>query len=171
LFTAGVSHYPVLAPRWSPLRRVPISSPLGPDDRLELDDLQKHLGRWILMKDAPEHGRLRKSMNSGFSPAVIEKLKPRVASVVEELLRQLELVAEPDLSRDLAYPLPVRVISRLLGVPDSLHAECVALSNDFATWFGDPLRTAVAARTAQAAVRRLVTLFETIVRERDGKKE
>jgi len=150
---------------------VPNFFPVGADDRLELDDLYKHLGRWILMKDAPEHGRLRKSMNSGFSPAVIEKLKPHVVSVVEELLRQLELVAEPDLIRDLAYPLPVRVISRLLGVPDSLHAECVALSNDFASWFGDPMRTTAAARTAQAAVRRLVALFETIVRERNGKKE
>ena len=158
-------------PRLSSARRVPNFFPAGTDDRRELDDLFRHLGRWILMKDAPEHGRLRKSMNSGFSPAVIEKLKPRVVSVVEELLRQLELVAEPDLVRDLAYPLPVRVISRLLGVPDSLHPECVALSNDFATWFGDPLRTVAAARAAQAAVRRLVALFETIVRERTGKNE
>jgi cytochrome P450 len=65
----------------------------------------------------------------------------------------------------------VRVISRLLGVPDSLHPECVSLSNEFATWFGNPLRTVASARAAQAAVRRLVALFETIVRERTGKNE
>src|SRR5262249_60797813 len=129
-----------------------------------------HRCAWTLMKYPPEHGRLRKSMNSGFSPAVIEKLKPRVVSVVEELLRQLEFVAEPDLIRDLAHPLPVRVISRLLGVPDSLHAECVALSNDFASWFGDPLRTTVAARRAQAAVRRLGGLFGTVGREGNGRE-
>jgi cytochrome P450 len=172
----GVFHYEACAelgrdPRLSCARRVPNFFPAGADERLELDDLFRHLGRWILMKDAPEHGRLRKSMNCGFSPAVIEKLKPRVVGVVEELLLQLELAAEPDLVRDLAYPLPVRVISRLLGVPDSLHPECVALSNDFAAWFGNPLRTVDAARAAQAAVRRLVALFETIVRERTGKNE
>ena len=158
-------------PRLSSARRVPNFFPVRSDERLELDDLFQHLGRWILMKDAPEHSRLRKFMNSGFSPTAIEKLKPRVASVVHELLGQLELVAEPDLIRDLAYPLPVRVISRLLGVPDSLHAECMSLSNDFATWFGDPLRTTAAGRTAQAAVRQLVALFETIIRERTGRNE
>jgi cytochrome P450 len=158
-------------PRLSSARRVPNFFPVGADDRLELDDLFRHLGRWIMMKDDPEHSSLRKSMNSGFSPAAIEKLKPCIASVVDELLRQLELVAEPDLIRDLAYPLPVRVISRLLRVPDTLHAECVALSNDFATWFGDPLRTPAAARTAQTAVRQLVALFETIIRERMDRDE
>jgi cytochrome P450 len=172
----GVFHYEACSElgrdaRLSSARRVPNFFPVGEDERLELDDLFKHLGRWILMKDAPEHGRLRKSLNSGFAPAVIEKLKPRVVGVVDELLRDLECVREADLIRDLAYPLPVRVISRLLGVPDSLRAECVALSNEFATWFGNPMRTMAAARTAQAAVRRLVALFETIVRERMGKSE
>ena len=158
-------------PRLSSARRVPNFFPGAAEDRLELDSLFQHLGRWLLMKDAPEHGRLRKFMNAGFSPSAIERLKPRVVSVVDELLRDLELVAEPDLIRDLAYPLPVRVISRLLGVPDSLHGKCIALSNDFATWFGDPTRTVAAARTAQIAVRQLVALFETIVRERAGKNE
>jgi cytochrome P450 len=158
-------------PRLSSARRVQNFFPAATEDRLELDDLFQHLGRWLLMKDAPEHGRLRKFMNTGFSPSATERLKPRVVSIVDEVLRDLELVAEPDLIRDLAYPLPVRVISRLLGVPESLHGKCIALSNDFATWFGDPTRTVAAARTAQIAVRQLVALFETIVLERAGKNE
>jgi cytochrome P450 len=158
-------------PRLSSARRVPNFFPVAAEDRLEFDDLFQHLGRWLLMKDAPEHSRLRKAMNAGFSPSAIERLKPRIAAVVDELLRDLELVAEPDLIRDLAYPLPVRVISRLLGVPDLVHARCIALSTDFATWFGDPTRTAAAARTAQTAVRQLAALFEVIIRERTGRNE
>ena len=167
----AVFHYAACAelgrnPHLSAARRVPYLFPAAPEERVKLEDLFQHLSRWILMKDPPEHSRLRKSMNPGFSPSAIEKLRPRVFSVVDDLLRELESVAEPDLIRDLAYPLPVRVISGLLGVPDSLHASCVSLSNDFSTWFGNPMRTAASARTAQAAVRELVAIFETIIRER-----
>jgi cytochrome P450 len=145
---------------------MPYFFPVAAEERLELEDLFHHLSRWILMKDPPEHSRLRRSMNTGFSPSAIERLKPRVVSVVDDLLQDLESVEEPDLIRDLAYPLPVRVISRLLGVPDSLHATCISLSNDFANWFGDPMRTAASGRVAQAAVHELVTIFETLIRER-----
>jgi cytochrome P450 len=150
---------------------VPYFFPAAAEERVELEDLFQHLSRWILMKDPPEHSRLRKSMNPGFSPSAIERLRPRVSSAVDDLLRELESVAEPDLIRDLAYPLPVRVISRLLGVPESLHARCVSLSNDFSTWLGNPMRTAASARTAQAAVRELVAIFETVIRERVSSHE
>jgi cytochrome P450 len=172
----AVFHYAACAelghdPHLSAARRVPYFFPAAAEERVELEDLFQHLSRWILMKDPPEHSRLRKSMNTGFSPSAIERLRPRVFSVVDDLLRGLECMAEPDLIRDLAYPLPVRVISRILGVPDSLHARCVSLSNDFSTWLGDPMRTAASARTAQAAVRELVAIFETIIRERASSHE
>ena len=157
--------------RLSAARRVPYFFPAAAQERVELEDLFQHLSRWILMKDPPEHTRLRKSMNTGFSPSAIERLRPRVLGVVDDLLRELESVSEPDLIRDLAYPLPVRVISRVLGVPDSLHARCVSLSSDVSTWLFDPLRTAGAARAAQAAVRELVAMFETVIRERGSNQE
>ena len=172
----AVFHYAACAElgrdtRLSAAARLPNFFPAAAEERLELEDLFRHMSRSILMKDPPEHSRLRKSMNTGFSPSAIERLKPRVFSVVDELLRELESVSEPDLIRDLAYPLPVRVISRLLGVPDSLHARCVSLSNDFATWLFDPLRTAAAGRAAQVAMRELAAMFETIIRERVSSHE
>ena len=172
----AVFHYAACAElgrdtRLSAAARLPNFFPAAAEERLELEDLFRHMSRSILMKDPPEHSRLRKSMNTGFSPSAIERLKPRVFSVVAELLRELESVSEPDLIRDLAYPLPVRVISRLLGVPDSLHARCVSLSNDFATWLFDPLRTAAAGRAAQVAMRELAAMFETFIRERVSSHE
>ena len=172
----AVFHYAACAElgrdtRLSAAARLPNFFPAAAEERLELEDLFRHMSRSILMKDPPEHSRLRKSMNTGFSPSAIERLKPRIFSVVDDLLRELESVSEPDLIRDLAYPLPVRVISRLLGVPDSLHARCVSLSNDFATWLFDPLRTAAAGRAAQVAMRELVAMFESIIRERVSSHE
>ena len=36
------------------------------------------MGMWMIFMDAPEHTRLRKLMNQGFSPAVVEALRPQI---------------------------------------------------------------------------------------------
>jgi cytochrome P450 len=46
---------------------VPYLFPAAAEERVELEDLFQHLSRWILMKDPPEHSRLRNAMNPGFS--------------------------------------------------------------------------------------------------------
>jgi len=73
-----------------------------------------------------------------------------------------------DLIKDFAYPLPVRVICELLGVPAELHDRCVVLSNDIAVWMGDFRRPPESARVAQRAVLELESYFVGTVRERRG---
>jgi hypothetical protein len=48
----------------------------------------------MLFIDAPEHTRLRKLMNRGFSPAGVESLRPRVEVIVDSMLEPL-LQGEP----------------------------------------------------------------------------
>ena len=64
-----------------------------------------------------------------------------------------------DLIKDFAYPLPVRVICELLGLPEELHDRCVVLSNEIALWMGDIRRPADRARLAQRAIRELEGYF------------
>ena len=134
----------------------------------EFDDLGAHLNRWLLLLDAPAHTRLRKLMNKGFAPLTIERLRPRIEEIVQRLVQRMESSADPDVVRDVAYPLPVYVISDLLGLPASLHERCITLTNDIAVWFGNPWRTAESARRAQQATRELTGYFDTIIREHDG---
>ena len=153
-------------PRLSSASRLPAFFPLESAERLELADLREHLGQWLLLQDAPVHPRRRKLMNAGFTPAVMERLRPRIDAIVRRLLEALEVAAEPDLIRDLAYPLPVLVISALLGVPEALQQRCVVLSNDIAAWMGDPLRTIASGRRAQAAALELVEVFRASIAAR-----
>src|SRR6201994_4423909 len=77
----------------------------------------------FLSMDPPDHTRLRKLVSKAFTPRTIARLEPRIQAVTDELLSaaaerhpgQLELVSE------LAYPLPVRIICELLGVPADDH--------------------------------------------------
>jgi cytochrome P450 len=156
------------------LRNAPLSSsmrvasffPAAEYQRGDYQDLHDHLKSWLLMTDAPEHTRLRKLMNPGFTPVASEKLRPQVEDIVGQLLADIEKVPDPDLLRDLAYPLPARVICRLLGVSESLQARCVVLSDQVATWFGHPLRTVEGTARAQEAARELVEIFRVTIAER-----
>jgi cytochrome P450 len=143
----------------------------GPDALDEFDDLVRHMQRWLLLKDAPIHTELRKRMNRGFSPAVIEKLGHKVEFIVEGLLDGMHGRDSVDLIKDYAYPLPVRVICELLGLHPELHARCVVLSNDIAVWFGDIRRPPESARLAQQAIRELEGFFAAAIRERRGRHE
>jgi cytochrome P450 len=71
--------------------------------------------RSFLTFDPPEHTRLRRLVSKAFTARFVERLRPRIEDLVQELLNAAE--GDVDLISTLAYPLPVAVISELLGVP------------------------------------------------------
>ncbi|BBZ78207.1 cytochrome P450 [Mycolicibacterium anyangense] len=71
----------------------------------------------FLFLDPPDHTRLRRLVSKAFSPKVVKSLEPDVATMVGGLLEKVSAKGEFDVIEDLAYPLPVAVICRLLGVP------------------------------------------------------
>ncbi len=73
----------------------------------------------MLFLDPPDHDRLRRLANKAFTPRAVERLVPRVHEVVTELLDRAEEMGSFDVVADLAYPLPVTVISEMLGVPEA----------------------------------------------------
>jgi cytochrome P450 len=73
----------------------------------------------MLFLDPPDHDRLRRLANKAFTPRAVERLVPRIQDVVAELLDRAAELGEFDIVADLAYPLPVTVISEMLGVPEA----------------------------------------------------
>ncbi|MFI9507950.1 cytochrome P450 [Nocardia sp. NPDC052566] len=77
-----------------------------------------------------EHRRLRKLVAPAFTHRRTEAMRPMIEAITENLLT--ELAAAPgdtvDLREGYAYPLPIQVISELMGVPESLNPglrQCV----------------------------------------------
>ena len=77
------------------------------------------LGLSMLFRDPPDHTRLRGLVSRAFTPRVVETLRPHVQAIVDRLLAGAAGAGRMDVIADLAYPLPVTVISELLGVPVS----------------------------------------------------
>jgi cytochrome P450 len=73
--------------------------------------------RPFLFRDPPDHTRLRGLVSKAFTPKVVESLRRRTQEVVDELLDAAIEEGQVDLLDAFAYPLPVRVICDLLGVP------------------------------------------------------
>ncbi len=71
----------------------------------------------FLFLDPPDHTRLRKLAQQAFAPRVVRALEPEIAATVDGLLDAMADAGSADLISGLAYPLPVAVICRLLGVP------------------------------------------------------
>jgi len=77
----------------------------------------------FLFLDPPDHTRLRKLVSKAFVPKVVRSLEPDITALVDSLLDGVEERGQFEVVHDLAYPLPVAVICRLLGVPVEDEAQ------------------------------------------------
>jgi cytochrome P450 len=73
----------------------------------------------FLFLDPPDHTRLRKLAQQAFAPKVVRALEPDIEHMVDALLDEVAEAGTFDGVVDLAHPLPVAVICRMLGVPIS----------------------------------------------------
>lgn len=71
----------------------------------------------FLFLDPPDHTRLRKLVSKAFAPKVVSALRPEIETLVGGLLDRIAERGRFEVVEDFAYPLPVAVICRLLGVP------------------------------------------------------
>ncbi|WP_433336494.1 cytochrome P450 [Spirillospora sp. CA-294931] len=73
--------------------------------------------RPFILLDPPEHTRLRSLVNKAFTPRTVSRLAGRIQELTDEMLDRVIDAGEVDFMDAVAYPLPVTVISELLGVP------------------------------------------------------
>ncbi len=84
----------------------------------------------MLFRDPPDHTRLRGLVTKAFTSKRIEDMRPTMQAIVDELIDAALERGQVDLVADLAYPLPVRVICGMLGVPEEDHGRFHVWSKD-----------------------------------------
>ena len=77
----------------------------------------------VLTSDPPIHTRLRRLVSRAFTPKRIKDLEPRIKEITNMLLDRAEAKGELEVIDDLAGPLPVMVISEMLGVAAADHEK------------------------------------------------
>lgn len=126
---------------------------------------ERDLSNVMLFIDPPRHTRLRALVNKAFTPRVVERLRTRIDSIVDELLDDVEGSGGMDAISGLAYPLPVRVICEMLGVPSEDQAEIRTWSRKLAPIL-DPIVTAEAQAGIEEAGSYLQPYWDRLIEER-----
>jgi cytochrome P450 len=93
----------------------------------------------MLSQDDPHHARLKKLVQSAFTPKRVEQLVANTSTISEGLLDSIGARGTFDLIEDYALPLPVIVISELLGVPKNdrvrfAHWSRILIRNSTVPW-------------------------------------
>jgi cytochrome P450 len=111
------------------------------------------LSEHMLNDDPPDHTRLRKLVTKAFTSRAVSRLRPQIEHIVDELLAGID--GETELIESFAFPLPIAVISELLGVPHEDRSRIRAWSRIFVSGVtGEPL--AAAAREQEQLLRDLI---------------
>ncbi|NMG07495.1 cytochrome P450 [Brasilonema sp. UFV-L1] len=85
----------------------------------------------LFYMNPPDHSRLRSLVVKAFSPTVVERMRPRIQEIVNDLLGPIHNKGTMDIIADLAGPLPVTVISKMLGIPNEAQDQLHQWSNVF----------------------------------------
>jgi len=133
--------------------------------QLGYEDLVSLMTRVILFADPPDHTRLRRLVSKAFTPRAIEEMRPRIAAIVDDILDDADARGEIELVDDLAFKLPVTVISEMLGVPMDDHEQLRAWTS-LAVAALDPTDNPQALLPAADALREMRTYFDDLVEVR-----
>ena len=102
---------------------------LPPEQRADMPGLPGSGGHMMILKDPPEHDRLRRLVVKAFTVRRVQALRPRVVEIATALLDGLDPASTVDLVASFAVPLPMAVICELLGVPLADRADFGRWSN------------------------------------------
>ena len=71
----------------------------------------------MLFSDPPDHRRLRGLVQKAFTPKLVADMRSHIQSIADDLLDNLPSQEKMNLIDEFAFPLPIIVISEILGVP------------------------------------------------------
>ncbi len=143
-----------------------LTDPRFTADRTAEVDEGYTIAKSMLVSDPPDHTRLRALVQKAFTPRMVEQLRPRIGSIVRELIDRIATRGGPfDIITDLAYPLPVVVIAELLGVPAEDRETFRDWSADLAASL-DPLVSQEVGQRATLAREGLHAYLRGIIAER-----
>ena len=120
---------------------------------LSLDDMASL--RVLIASDPPDHTRMRKLANKGFTTRDVQRLEPRIREICRGMVDELLAAAaegRADLVKQLATPLPVVVIAEMLGIPAERR-------DDFKRWSDDTVGALSASLRVEHAATSMAEMF------------
>ncbi len=117
----------------------------------------------IIGMDPPDHTKMRNLVNRAFTPRMVAALEPRLREITKGLLDEIAPTGRLDLIADLAIPVPVIIISEILGIDPERR-------DDFKRWSDAFVFSGVASIDGRAGIetarREFDDYFSKVIDER-----
>lgn len=153
-------------------RRFGRQNPAGIPDSRGTDRDRTHLRAFdaieansMLELEPPVHTRLRTLVNRAFVSRQVERLRPRVEALANELVDHFEPAGKADLLPAFAAPLPITIIAEMLGVPVEMGPQLLDWSHDMVAMYMHG-RTRETEEKANASSRAFSDFLRSYVAER-----
>jgi len=123
-------------------RRLGRQNPAGIPDSRDIGSDRAHLASFdgveansMLELEPPVHTRLRTLVNRAFVSRQVERLRPRVEVLANDLIDRFPAGESFDLLPAYAAPLPITIIAEMLGVPVEMGPQLLDWSHDMVAMY------------------------------------
>jgi cytochrome P450 PksS len=148
---------------------------LGSLDVKEIQNFLALASHWMGEKDPPEHTRLRKLANQGFTTRAIESWRSIIENTTDRLLDRVQNHGGMDVVSDFSVPLPGFILPEIMGVPETDRANLLEWARDitqiFGTSGGSTIDIEELARKADKAAAQVSALITQLVEQRRRQPE
>lgn len=140
------------------------STTMVTEDWAELRPLFATISNLMFYTDPPKHSQIRSLVNNALSARMVKTWQEHIQSIVDELLDRIQAQGQMDVIKDLAFPLPSRVIADMLGIPSGDRPQFKRWSDDLADFLGNPPALVQCQQLARS-LREFTEYFRGIVAE------
>jgi cytochrome P450 len=143
---------------------------LPTESRARLQTFEDHYRtKGLLHSDPPDHTRLRKLVTKAFTPRMIDALRPRIQSIVNDLLDTGLRDGGMDIIPDLAVVLPITVLGVILGTPISDRVLFKRWADDLLAFQGVNKPSEKTLLRSQDTIVEMKAYLTALIRERKGR--
>ncbi|WP_158621602.1 cytochrome P450 [Corallococcus aberystwythensis] len=122
--------------------------------------------RLTFFQDAPRHTLLRQLIMKGFTPAALERFRPRLAALVERALVKGRSQGEMDVVADFAEPIAINAIAELFALPEADRSRFVRWAKDLLKPAGAGVNTDDARNSLRQTSHEMFAYLRDIVEKR-----
>lgn len=142
---------------------------LPAEHREQLQPLYDHTTKGLNFSDPPEHKQLRSlfaPIIQAFSSRAVAEHRPRIQAIADDLLKGVRSGGRMDLIRDFAFPLPIIVISEILGFPPSDRDRVKSWTEDILSFLGSSTFSPEDLHAGSTALQEMRGWLRELIRDR-----
>jgi len=140
-------------------------------NRPAVQDVVRLLRDWLVFRDPPDHTRMRRLLHNTFTPRELDRMRPRIQRVVDDLLDRMNPDGATEFVREFAFPLPASVIAIMLGCPAEDIDDLKRWSDQLARFIGGHQDALDNADEARRGAEDMGAYFRELIATRRGRPE